>query len=101
MANTVSDYAVPFAAWEVRLYLDTHPADQAALAAYRQLCAQCWGEGNYACLSADAYNGDCWRWIDDPWPWEIGANCPVGTRSQNACRQCGNCGNSCPCARRG
>ena len=66
------DYAIPFAIWEIRLYLDTHPTDIKALTVYRQMCARC-GAGSYGCLP----EGDCaerWSWIDDPWPWEPEAN---------------------------
>lgn len=43
MPETCNDYALPFATWEVRLYLDTHPGDARALALYQQLCAQSQG----------------------------------------------------------
>ena len=87
MLNTVSDYAIPFAAWEVRLFLDTHPNDPEALSAYRQLCAQNLCENNYACLPDTEYSFDAWHWIDDPWPWEPEANCPVTCRAgTNQCR---------------
>ena len=86
MPNTVSEYAIPFAAWEVRLFLDTHPNDRRALSVYRQLCAQSL-PGNYACVAEDDYSADCWHWIDDPWPWEVEANCPVvGRNGQPGCR---------------
>ena len=61
-------YALPFAAWELRLYLHTHPEDGAALAAYTQLCAQ--AGPSYA----DAPAGNGWQWIQAPWPWEYAAN---------------------------
>ncbi len=64
--------AMNFAAWEVRLYLDTHPDDQRALALYRDLCQQTGGAG-YACAFVQcAQNG--WQWVNDPWPWELAAN---------------------------
>ena len=56
-----------FAAWELRLYLNTHPYDENALQFYRQLCQQ--NPQSYACAFVPcAENG--WKWIDDPWPWE-------------------------------
>ena len=70
-------YALPFAAWELRLYLDTHPDDERALAAFRGLC------GDHACDYACAgtvCRGDGWCWIDDPWPWEREANETEGCR---------------------
>lgn len=61
-----------FAAWEVRLYLNTHPGDQAALELYQQLCQQA-PKPNYACTFAPC-SGKRWTWTDDPWPWECEAN---------------------------
>lgn len=51
----MNDYALPFAAWELRLYLDTHPDDERALAAYKQLCAA-QGGCTYACHTPDGWN---------------------------------------------
>lgn len=36
--ENTSSSAVSFAAWELRLYLNTHPNDERAFAAYKQLC---------------------------------------------------------------
>lgn len=78
-----SDYAYPFAAWDVRLYLDTHPDDTEALETYRSLCRQTQNAGmpcgGSACHIAD---GDAanWTWISDPWPWEPDANTVSGSR---------------------
>lgn len=104
--GSMNEYALPFAAWELRLYLDTHPNDERALSAYRQLCAASGDKCNYACNTADAKgnnggggcgceggmnasvrgvaNGGCggdgrvWHWVDDPWPWELEANVTGG-----------------------
>ena len=72
--DLLADYAVPFAAWEMRLYLDTHPDDRQAMAAYWNFCSQAPCRGNYACLSGRECTYDRWNWIDDPWPWEAEAN---------------------------
>lgn len=78
-----SDYAYPFAAWDVRLYLDTHPDDAGALETYRSLCRQAQNAGMPCGGSAchipddDAAN---WTWISDPWPWEPDANTVSGSR---------------------
>ena len=45
----MNDYALPFAAWDLRLYLDTHPCDERAFAAYKQLCAAAGEKCSYAC----------------------------------------------------
>lgn len=62
-----------FAAWEIRLYLDTHSNDECALHLYRELCEQCPCQ-NYACVFAQGECTDHWNWVEDPWPWEICAN---------------------------
>lgn len=64
--------ALSFAAWEVRLYLNTHPQDQRALALYHDLCQQA-GSPSYACAFAGCNQRE-WNWVDDPWPWEYAAN---------------------------
>lgn len=61
-----------FSAWEVRLYLNTHPHDDNALQLYQQLCHQN-TRPNYACTFAPC-TGKCWSWTEDPWPWEYEAN---------------------------
>lgn len=59
-----------FAAWELRLYLNTHPDDKQALALFRKLCEET-EDPNYA--TSFLKDMDCcsgWNWTDDPWPWE-------------------------------
>ncbi|MCI5956207.1 MAG: spore coat protein CotJB [Clostridiales bacterium] len=70
-AGATDKQAQEFAAWELRLYLNTHPGDRRALEAYRSYCAMISGPG-YACTFAAQPEGraDTWRWVDDPWPWE-------------------------------
>ena len=61
-----------FAAWDLRLYLDTHPDDENAKALFRRLCVEA-EEPNYAtAFLPDDCNGD-WTWPDEPWPWECRA----------------------------
>ncbi len=81
-----TEYALSFAAWELRLYLDTHPNDEKALAAYKQLCAAEGSACTYACntpqgrMQNQPMNGvktcgeKTWTWINGPWPWEYEAN---------------------------
>ncbi len=66
--------AAAFAAWELRLYLNTHPYDKEALALFCKLCREADGE-NYASafLTDDGAGG--WNWVRNPWPWEYSANC--------------------------
>lgn len=68
------EQAIAFSAWELRLYLNTHPKDKQALKYFQQLHQQM--DVNYATTFAPcAANGRTWDWIDDPWPWEYAANC--------------------------
>lgn len=48
----MEDYSLPFAAWEIRLYLNSHPNDRCALRLYHKLIAKlpC---GNYASIYLD------------------------------------------------
>ena len=50
-----------FAAYEMRLYLNTHPEDRSAEQLYRQLWQR------------SGCHLQTWR-MDDPWPWELCAN---------------------------
>lgn len=56
------EHAYDFAAWELRLYLNTHPCDKQALKLYRQYCAKLNGRG-YAAIDAPAqkhpHHTDC------------------------------------------
>ena len=64
---STGDQQTSFAAWDLRLYLNTHPEDQEALALFRRLCGET-GEPNYA--TTFLQDGCGWNWTDDPWPWE-------------------------------
>ncbi|MBR3844851.1 MAG: spore coat protein CotJB [Clostridia bacterium] len=65
-----------FAAWELHMYLDTHPHDKRALKSYKQyeekanaLTAEF--EEKFGPLTAgDLYGDSSWQWINNPWPWE-------------------------------
>lgn len=80
--NPSAKQAADFAAWETRLYLDTHPDDHQALKMFRRYCEMT-GDPSYACTfvtTADqSVAAPCcacpqpvtgWSWLDDPWPWE-------------------------------
>lgn len=71
--------AYEFALVEVGLFLDTHPHDQTALAyfkQYRDLKHQAVSAYTkmYGPITSDHPDNDLssWKWIDNPWPWEIG-----------------------------
>lgn len=60
-----------FAAWEVRLYLNTHPNDKKALALLRRLREhECCEVGYATAFLEDTCGCSRWSWTDDPWPWE-------------------------------
>lgn len=89
--ETKNDYALPFAAWELRLYLDTHPNDERAFAAYKQLCAS---QGcNYACNVIGERDDDspsCGCTVSTPAPFcAVPGNIrtPVGYSRQNPPQQ--------------
>ena len=72
--------ALGFAVQELALYLDTHRDDTEALELYRSyqhLYSKCKEE--YAKKSGPlnhgmVTDGECYRWLDDPWPWEYARN---------------------------
>ena len=66
-----------FALVETHLYLDTHPTNRAALDYYRTT------KSEYDRLSAEYEmkapilplvrdEDSDWRWVREPWPWELG-----------------------------
>lgn len=68
--------AEQFAAWELHLYLDTHPADKKAKEMYERHQARATElreeyECKYGPLSPR--DGEGCEWLKDPWPWERGA----------------------------
>ncbi len=72
--------ALGFAIQELALYLDTHRDDREALELYRtyqQMYGKCkeefgkkYGPLNHGMMT----DGENFRWLDDPWPWEYCAN---------------------------
>lgn len=72
-AEPTPQQASAFAAWEMRLYLNTHPNDESALQMFEQICRQT-HQPNYACTFAPCVHNGCWTWIQDPWPWELEEN---------------------------
>ncbi len=66
--------AAAFAAWELRLYLDTHPEDRQAMALLDRIENQL-GDPNYATTFLPEGSGQNWTWVNDPWPWNFDCNC--------------------------
>lgn len=71
--------ALSFAVHELSLYLDTHREDTEALELYRsyqsllQEMTKAY-EQQIGPLTHAAPGEGAYAWLDDPWPWEYGAN---------------------------
>ena len=69
-----------FAAYDMLLYLDTHPDDKKAFAMFKELVSKTKllkteyekQFGPLTAYSSAAF--DTFNWIDSPWPWEKEAN---------------------------
>lgn len=69
-----------FAVDDVKLFLDTHPCDEDALAYFREFSrmrneALKEYAANFGPLTVDTavYScADVWNWTDEPWPWQEG-----------------------------
>ncbi len=68
--------ATSFVLDELRLFLDTHPTDRAALD-YWDRMSQVRNEAVYEYTKCygpiESYrveNDNKWSWVEDPWPWE-------------------------------
>jgi len=65
-----------FAAFEMHIYLDTHPYDSEALKSFKIYDAQAAKlkaefESKYGPLTAgDVFGDNRWDWVNPPWPWE-------------------------------
>ena len=66
--------AVAFMLWELRLYLNTHPHDQEAIALFRRLCSEACQPNYASAFLTDEGGAECWSWAKNPWPWEYSAN---------------------------
>ena len=66
-----------FALNDAALFLDTHPEDTDALAYYKQqlelrVAVVADFEEKFGPITKGAYDGGPrWRWVDDPWPWQV------------------------------
>lgn len=72
--------ALEFVVLELGTYLDTHPDDAEAFELFKQYAAmeraaKAEYESRFGPLTRDsAANGDCFRWLMDPWPWNYQQN---------------------------
>lgn len=77
LRNRIS--AMQFAAWELHLFLDTHPDNMEALAKQQEYSEKANAliaeyEANYGPLRTSSSDMDRWSWVNDPWPWEMEGN---------------------------
>jgi len=69
-----------FAAFDLQLFLNTHPHDRRALAEHRSLVNQANAardefEKAFGPLTAAATTDEnFFNWIDSPWPWDAAGN---------------------------
>ncbi|MGD8400957.1 MAG: spore coat protein CotJB [Bacillota bacterium] len=69
--------ALEFTAVDFNLYLDTHPNDQRALCEYQNTVGELEKlRREYVQMAGpltpmDLSEQSCWRWIEEPWPWQI------------------------------
>ena len=65
---------------EMALYLDTHADDKEALKHYQSYqeiyhkCMMEYTDKKRPLNHRTPAGGSCYRWLDDPWPWEYAAN---------------------------
>lgn len=67
-----------FTAFDLVLYLDTHPTDQRALADYMGVNRETKRlqqiySNSYSPLRAEDESAvaNYWRWAEEPWPWDL------------------------------
>lgn len=78
-----------FAAYEARLYLDTHPGSRAALNYFNKFVAlqNAAAKELQTRYGAVTQNPDAplseWNWIDMPWPWTEGEEAEETKRGGN------------------
>lgn len=69
-----------FAAYDMLLYLDTHPEDKKAFKMFQELVKKtndlkCEYEKEFGPLNQfTTANQDCFNWLDNPWPWDKEGN---------------------------
>lgn len=72
--------AIDFVLDELELYLDTHRNDSEAFTTYQSFLKLAdEGRARYVSLygpitQADMINAEHYTWLDNPWPWDMGAD---------------------------
>lgn len=65
-----------FSLVEANLYLDTHPADQEAIAYFKKYQQRLQNlltefEQKYGKIVSEADGKYRWAWVEEPWPWQM------------------------------
>ncbi len=65
-----------FAAYDLNLYLDTHPHDKKALEMFKEVTCKAKEayvefQKAFGPLTAMDNTQDVWAWGDNPWPWDF------------------------------
>lgn len=74
LLNELRSYKL--AAYDLALFLNTHPTDKRALAMHKSLsekarAAEEQFQKQFGPLTMSGVtNTECWDWINSPWPWE-------------------------------
>lgn len=70
-----------FTAYDLLLYLDTHPDDRKAFSMFQEMVKKTKEliaeyEKEYGPLTPYSAAGqNCFNWLNSPWPWEKEGNC--------------------------
>ena len=70
-------YAYKFSAWELHIFLDTHPNNCDAAKMLDEVQAKADAlteqyESTYGPLHETTSTANRWAWITNPWPWDVG-----------------------------
>ncbi len=69
-----------FCLYDLNLFLDTHPNDRNALAKFNEITKkrnkayEMYIEKYGPVIAVQNNSDERFNWVDDPWPWERGAN---------------------------
>ena len=71
--------AYSFSAWELHIFLDTHPDNCEAAKKQAEVQAKLKEltekyEAKYGPINETSRDASRWAWITEPWPWEREAN---------------------------
>ena len=74
LMKQIQEYS--FAAYDWKLYLDTHPNDKTAITLYHRMynkareCMDVYNKKFGPIYAHESKDMNRWNWIDNPWPWD-------------------------------